>query len=205
MSDDELHLRVEMTTTARDRADAVVLADPELVEALSRGSHVALAELYSRHGGSTHRLAARLCGTEADDVVQDVFLGLWRHPDRFDATRGSFRSFLLMQIRSRAVDGLRSSGSRRTRETAIWAEQTGPAAEDGALARLAGERCWSLLTPLNEGQRSAIALAYFDGRTYREVAVLLGLPEGTVKSRIRHGLTQLRLSIETAKAEDPRP
>lgn len=167
-----------------------------MVTQIGRRSHAALAEVYNRHGGPTHSLAARLCRTDANDIVQDIFLRLWHQPGRFDANRGSLRSFLMMQIRSRSIDLLRSSGSRRARKTAAWVEHTGPSAEEGALARLAGERSWSLLSRLNGGQRSAIALAYFGGHTYREVAVLLAVPEGTVKSRIRQGLTQLRRSIE---------
>lgn len=158
MDDDEQSPRPVTTAPSRYRSDVADLSDPELVSRIGQGSYAALAEVYGRHGGPAHSLAARLHGTCADDIVQDIFLRLWQHPDLFDAERGSVRSFLMMQVRSRSVDLLRSSGSRRARETATWVEHTGPAAEDGALARLAGERSWSLLSRLDEGQRNAIAL-----------------------------------------------
>ncbi len=196
MNDDDLSLRTETTAPAPHQGDVANLTDPELVTHISRQSHAALAEVYNRYGGPTHGLAAQLCGTDADDIVQDTFLLLWHRPDRFDASRGSLRSFLMKQIRCRAFDPLHGSGSRRASKTAIRAEHSGLGAEDGALARLAGERSWSLLSRLNKGQRSAIALAYFGGHTYQEVAILLAVPEDTVKSRIRQGLTQLRQHIE---------
>lgn len=196
MDDGDPSLRAETTAPARHRGDVANLTDAELVEQIGRRSHAALAEVYNRHGGPTYSLAARLAAADADDIVQDIFLRLWHQPGHFDANRGSLRSFLTMQIRSRAIDLLCSSGSRRARETATWAEHACPSAEHEALDRLHDERSWSLLLRLNEGQRSAIALAYFGGHTYREVAALLALPEGTVKGRIRQGLTQLRQSIE---------
>lgn len=204
MNDGKPSLRTETTAIARHRADVADLTDQELVTRIRRRSHAAFAEVYSRHGGPTHSLAARLCETDADDIVQHVFLWLWRHPERFDPSRGSLRSFLMMQVRSRAIDELRANGSRRAREAACQAERASPTAEDTALAHLTGEQAWSRLSRLNRGQRNAIALAFFGGHTYREVAVLLAVPEGTVKGRIRQGLTQLRQAI-TADAELPQP
>ncbi|MGI8662324.1 MAG: sigma-70 family RNA polymerase sigma factor [Acidimicrobiales bacterium] len=175
--------------------DVASASDAELIDSIGRGSHDALAEIYSRHGSEVQRLACRLCHRgDADDVVQDVFLRLWARPGRYDPTRGSLRSFLMMQAHGRSVDMLRGERSRRHRDITSHAERK-PAAgavDDLALARLAGERAWQLLAGLTDGERQAITLAYFDGRSYREVAVLLGQPEGTIKSRIRRGLRQLR-------------
>lgn len=180
------------------------------MSSIARGSHDSLAEVYSRHGSSVQRLAQRLCGQDrAADVTQDVFLGLWHRPERFDQERGSLRAFLLVQTRGRAVDLLRSDTARRARETTSLHRDRAAAAQvdEMALARMAGTEAWLHLSRLGEAERLAITLAYFGGHTYREVADLLGLPEGTVKSRIRTGLRRLRsgLSAEAPDASSPEP
>ena len=94
------------------------VSDAQLVTSIARYSEVALAEAYRRHGGAVFGLAKRVLNnpTDAEDVTQEVFLRLWNQPDRFDAARGSLRSFLLAQAHGRAVDAVRSSSSRRQRE-----------------------------------------------------------------------------------------
>jgi len=175
--------------------DVSEASDAGLVQQMVGGSHDAFAEVYERHSGDVHRLARRLRGPgAADDVVQDVFLRLWNRPDRFDPARGSLRSFLMLAAQGRAIDLLRSDAARRTREKTRAGERepTAPATDDSALALLAGERAWQKLAHLDEGERQALALAYFGGHTYREVAKLLAVPEGTAKSRIRRGLAKMR-------------
>ncbi len=187
--------------------DVAQLSDARLVGCIARGSHDALAEAYSRHGGNVHKQARRLRGEgDADDVVQDVFLRLWDQPERFDPTRGSLRSFLTMQTHGRAIDALRSDNARRARETTTLRapRPTTPTTDDRALARLAGDRAWRHLSQLNRGERHAIVLAYFGGHTYREVAVLLEQPEGTIKGRIRTGLRRLRNELADTP-ETPAP
>jgi RNA polymerase sigma-70 factor (ECF subfamily) len=172
------------------------VSDARLVTSIARYSEVALAEVYRRHGRAVYGLARRVLqdASEAEDVTQEVFLRLWREPDRFDSGRGSLRSFLLAQAHGRAVDVVRSTSSRRARE-AREAARTARAAYDMAheawdlvladqVARAMGE--------LSDDERRAIELAYFDGHTYREVAQRLEQPEGTVKSRIRSGMRRLR-------------
>jgi len=172
------------------------MGDAALVFAVARYEEEALAEVYRRHGGAVHGLARRLLVDDAaaDEVVQEVFLRLWKQPDRFDPDRGSLRSFLLAQSHGRAVDLIRSEASRRRREERD-SRRTAHAAYD------IEREVWDLevsdkisgaLGELPEEQRSAIVLAYFGGYTYREVATILGEPEGTVKSRIRAGLNRLR-------------
>jgi RNA polymerase sigma-70 factor (ECF subfamily) len=178
------------------------VSDARLVTSIARYSEVALAEVYRRHGRAVYGLARRvlLDPAEAEDVVQEVFLRLWREPDRFDPERGSLRSFLLAQAHGRAVDAVRSSSSRRARETRE-AARTARAQYDmqheawdlalaDQVARAMGE--------LSDDERRAIELAYFDGRTYREVARELEQPEGTVKSRIRSGMRRLRDALVDA-------
>lgn len=133
------------------------------------------------------------------------FLRLWDRPGRFDPSRGSLRSFLMMYAHGRAVDLLRSENARRNRETANLAERhpATPAVEDRALARLAGDRAWPLLARLTVGERQGITLAFYDGRTYREVAILLAQPEGTIKSCIRNGLHLLRTEMLISETSIP--
>ncbi len=187
------------TTSVGCRPDAgdhaAQLSDTELVGAIARGAHDALHEAYLRHGAQVHALARRVCSlSHADEVTQEVFLRLWQKPDRFEPGRGSLRTFLLTDAHSRAVDLVRSNTARKARESAEFLRRTtaGMDAEDTALARLAADDVWRLLSALDDGQRAAIVLAYFGGYTYREVADLLEQPEGTVKSRIRNGLARLR-------------
>jgi RNA polymerase sigma-70 factor (ECF subfamily) len=175
------------------------VSDAQLVTAIARYSEVALAEAYRRHGGAVYGLARRVLNstTEAEDVTQDVFLRLWNQPERFDADRGSLRSFLLAQSHARAVDAIRSLNSRRLRE-AREAGRTASAAYDMQ------HEVWDLaladqvsraLAKLPEEERRAIELAYFEGHTYVEVAELLDQAEGTVKSRIRNGMRRMRAAL----------
>jgi RNA polymerase sigma-70 factor, ECF subfamily len=182
---------------ARGTTEDVRLAsDAQLVVAIARYREAALAEIYRRHGGAAFGLARRIVGerTLAEEVVQEVFLRLWNQPDRFDSERGSLRSYLLAQTHGRSVDLVRSEAARRAREEreAFMATDSGYDLEREVWDLTQAEHVREALTQLSEGERSAIELAYFGGHTYREVAVLLGEPEGTVKSRIRSGLMRLR-------------
>jgi RNA polymerase sigma-70 factor, ECF subfamily len=177
-------------------------SDAQLVTSIARYSETALAEVYRRHGGAVYGLAKRVLNnpTEAEDVTQEVFLRLWNQPDRYDADRGSLRSFLLAQAHGRAVDAIRSSNSRRLREardamrTAEGAYDMQHEVWDLAVADQVGQA----MGQLPEEERRAIELAYFGGRTYREVATLLDQPEGTVKSRIRNGMRRMRAALTDA-------
>lgn len=178
--------------------------DLELVYSIARGNPAALAEVYNRHGAQVHAVARRATHVNsADDVVQEVFLRFWRDPERYDPERGSLRSFLLVQAHSRAVDALRSNESRRTREAAAKdpSHASIKSVEGEVLETLAGEAVDAVLATLPYRERHAIELAYFGGRTYREVALLLDEPEGTIKSRIRRGLARLRAELAEGSAD----
>jgi RNA polymerase sigma-70 factor (ECF subfamily) len=174
-------------------------SDAALVVAIARFRQEALAEAYRRHGDAAFGLAIRVLHDHAlaEEIVQEVFLRLWRRPEKFEPDRGSMRSFLFAQVHGRSVDLLRAETARRAREQRDAFRS--PTIDDDlerAVAELSeGETVRRALADLSEGERSAIELAYFGGHTYREVAQLLELPEGTVKSRIRSGLLRLRAAL----------
>ena len=178
------------------------MTDANLVVAIARWRQEALAEAYRRHGGGVFGLARHLLGDgeSAKDIAQEVFLRLWKQPERFDPSRGSLRSYLLAQTHGRSVDVLRSETARRGREerdvrTAMAVvDDVERQVEDLAM----GAQVRDALAGLPEAERRAVTLAYLAGNTYREVARLLGEPEGTVKSRIRSGLRRLRVPLTQA-------
>jgi RNA polymerase sigma-70 factor, ECF subfamily len=178
------------------------VSDAQLVTSIARYSEVALAEVYRRHGGAVYGLARRVLNSasEAEDVTQEVFLRLWNEPDRFDPSRGTLRAFLLAQSHARAVDAIRSLNARRRRE-ANDAQRTANAGYDmqhEAWDLSLADQVSRVLGGLPVDERRAIELAYFEGRTYVEVAQLLGQPEGTIKGRIRNGMRRMREALVEA-------
>lgn len=172
------------------------LADERLMDAVAEHDHAALAEVYRQHGSRVHALARGLCGeTRAKDLTQEVFLQLWNHPQRFNAERGSLRSYLLMQTHRRAVDILRSENAGAARETSqnLRANPERPGTEVPPLTLLERAELGELVSALPANERHPIVLACFAGHTYRDVARLLAVPEETSKSRIRSGLKRLRV------------
>lgn len=178
------------------------MSDAALIMAIGRWSQDALAESYRRHAGAVLGLARRVLvdHTLAEETVQEVFLRLWRQPENFDPGRGSLRTYLLTQAHGRAVDVVRTESSRRAREERDLRRTADTTSDFDREIHdlLTGEQVRQALTLLSEGEREAIELAYFGGHTYRETATLLGVPEGTVKSRIRSGLRRLREPLTKA-------
>lgn len=160
----------------------------------------ALGKLYDQHGGRLLGLAQRILGAggEAEEVVQEVFLYVWRAAASFDPTRGSVLTWLLIATRSRAIDRLRARrpGARGGPTRSLEELGDGPAGPDDVEASSASRQweslCRSAIGQLPEEQRRALELAYFDGLTQEEIAARTSTPLGTVKTRVRLGLMKLR-------------
>lgn len=188
--------------------DLTNASDAALVVAIGRWRQDALAEVYRRHAGAVFALASRVAGSRShgEEIVQEVFLRLWDRPERFDSERGSLRSFLLADCHGRAVDFVRSESSRRAREDRDQAAQAkaGYDLEREVWDIVVADSVRDALEELPATESEPIQLAYFGGKTYREVATMLGQPEGTVKARIRSGLRRLRAGLsETGVGELP--
>lgn len=171
-------------------------SDAAVVVAIGRWRQDALAEAYRRHAGAVFALSRRLLidPAMAEEVVQEVFLRLWSQPEKFDPERGSLRAFLLAQTHGRSVDVLRSETSRKRREErdARQTAESGYDIEREVMDLSTADQVNEVMAVLPVDERRAIELAYFGGHTYRQVAVMLDQPEGTVKSRIRSGLRRMR-------------
>ncbi len=182
--------------TYRDDAS---FEDADLVHGVTERDEAALAEIYRRHGGQVFGLAKRIIRDEelSRDIAQDVFVSLWKKPEAFDSSRGSLRSFLLAKTHSRSIDVIRSESSRRTREErdALLRAESVPSVDEEVWQMTVSAKVRSALETIPERERQVIELAYFGGLTYREVAGRLGMAEGTVKSRIRSGLSRLQESM----------
>jgi RNA polymerase sigma-70 factor (ECF subfamily) len=168
--------------------------DGDLVDVAQRDQS-ALARIYDRLGNAVYGLSRQVLKDDglAQDVTQEIFLRLWNEPQRFDPERGSLRSFLLREAHSRSIEKVRSEEARRQRESrSEFRDRPVPLnTEDDVLRSLTSNEVRNGLSQLPEAERSAIVLAYYGGHSYREVASVLGAPEGTIKSRIRSGLLKL--------------
>jgi RNA polymerase sigma-70 factor (ECF subfamily) len=169
-------------------------AEQALARRLRAGDDAALTELYDTYSGFVFGLALRVTGdrSAAEDVTQEVFVGLWTQPDRFDPARGSLKAFLGTLCHRRSVDLIRNEESRRAREDKTSAEPVfATQVDDDALRSVTARTVRIAVASLPVSQRQALELAYFGGHTYRQVADRLGIPEGTAKSRLRLALQRI--------------
>ncbi len=180
------------------------LEDSALVALVTEGDGAALESLYGRYGRPCFALARRILTDEqlAQDVVQEVFLTLWRDAARFDSTRGGFSSWLLSMTHHKAVDSVRREENLRKRRTTSemleFQESDTPSPEDEVWSMLRRDRVRTALEGLPVPQREALVLSYFGGYTQREIAQLTGTPLGTVKTRMLAGMRRLRDALEVS-------
>jgi RNA polymerase sigma-70 factor, ECF subfamily len=174
----------------------VVSADAKLVSAIRSGDGQAMAQLYERYSSIVYSVALRVLGDTgaAEDILQDVFIQLWRNPDAFDATRGSLGGWLAVVTRNRAIDSLR----KRRPETDISdvVVSIEPDLRGAEWSRAAG-KIRGALGNMAPPQRAALEMAFFEGLTHSEIAERTGEPLGTIKTRIRSGLQGLRKVFES--------
>ncbi len=166
--------------------------DAALVARIRAGDQSAMADLYDRYSGVVYGVALRVLGNTmaAEDVVQEIFLQLWRKPQAFDMDRGRMAPWLAVIARNRSIDHLR----KRPPEDDIdeLPISTGVDLEDETGQRLAVEKVRAILAGLPQEQRKALEMAFFEGMTHTEIAGRTGEPLGTIKTRIRTGLLALR-------------
>lgn len=170
--------------------------DAVLVSAVASHDESALREIYQRYGNVVLGLATRILGDAnlAEDVAQEVFVQLWKTADRFDPARGKLRTLLLTLTHGKCVDVIRTRNARAAREDKVHTSERSlePSSVDAEIMAITEtELIRSAVLRLAPDERIPLELAYFGGNTYRQVAVILGLPEGTVKARIRSGLRHL--------------
>jgi RNA polymerase sigma-70 factor (ECF subfamily) len=190
-----------MLSFRQSRPDLNGLADEDLMALVQGGDARAFEVIFGRHADVAFSLAYRMCGRRAtaEDIVQEAFISLWRSGARYDSTRGSVRSWVLGVVHNRAIDTFRRDSVRTGKDVS----------DDDAVERLSSPESTEreverrddashvrvALHDLPDEQRRVIELAYFGGFSHSEIADILKLPAGTVKGRMRLGLTKLRLSL----------
>lgn len=182
----------------------------ELLEEIARGSEKALAGLYDRYSGVLYSLILAILKDprDAEEVLQEVFLQVWRDAGRYDSGRGSAYRWLVNLARSRAIDRTRSKNFARHRETREILDLLDARSDPSQASQLdlvlmleRADAVRDVLARISPEQRRVMELAYFRGHSQSEIARQLEIPLGTVKSRMRHGLIALR----QVAAEDLRP
>ncbi len=175
------------------------LADEELMPLIGDKDPGAFEVFYDRHGGVAYSLAYRIVGERgaAEDVTQEAFISIWRSGARYDAARGSVRTWMLGIVRNRAIDALRSKASGAPKlnfdDDSILEHRPAPErTESEALRRETAAEVRGALDELPGEQSKVIELAYFGGFSHSEIAGMLGVPLGTVKGRMRLGLEKIR-------------
>lgn len=170
---------------------------------MAAGDRKALGQLYDRHVQCLLAVGVRMLGSraEAEDLVHDVLLEAWKRAETYEPQRASVKAWLMLRLRSRALDRLRSARVSRqvSDEDAGLANREGPVGEDPGLAPDRA-RIGEKLGALPEPQRAVVELVYFDGLSAREAAERLGVPVGTIKSRLAAALDKLRRVLDLREA-----
>lgn len=197
-------LRNALRRRGSDDIDGDDLSDPHgvLLSRAGRGDQAAFAELYDSLATLLYGIVLKVVRdpSQSEEVTQEVFVELWRLAPRYDAGRGSVRSWAVTLAHRRAIDRVRSEQAARDRterEAHKRPIQSSDVAEQ-VVANIDGTRVRKALERLTDIQRQAVELAYFGGHSYREVALLLDVAEGTIKTRIRDGMIRLRDELGVA-------
>jgi len=183
--------------------------DGGLADGLRRRDPLAMEVLYDRLGRQAFGLAYRILGDgpSAEDVVQEALLTVWRQADRIDAARGRLNSFVMTLVHHKAIDALRVKRGQQARQVPVdfaEVEKVGADFSDRVLQSIAGGEVREALAKLPEEQRRPIEMAYYEGLTHLEIAGALGLPLGTVKSRLRLGLEKMRAALRSGSGHELR-
>jgi RNA polymerase sigma-70 factor, ECF subfamily len=173
------------------------VSDLSLLWAIRSGDESAMASLYDRYSSIVYAVALRVLGDTgaAEDVLQEVFMQLWRNPQAFDSSRGNLGAWLGVISRNRAIDSLRKR--RPETDIADVVVSVEPDIATEAERALSMKRVRVVLGGMPGAQRTALEMAYFEGLTHSEIAARTGEPLGTIKTRIRAGLQALRKAFET--------
>jgi RNA polymerase sigma factor (sigma-70 family) len=199
LAGDDAEAEIDVAHSAAVGPDA---SDEDLMRALAAGEQDALGPLYSRYGPLVFSLAAQSLGRPAaEEIVQEVFLAVWRKADTFDPARGTFRAWVLQTAHYRIINELRSRGRRPQAEpdpdgvrlAALHAPDPEP--PDAVWTSYRRDAVRAAMQRLPPPQRQALGLAFFGELTHEQVASVLELPLGTAKTRIRAGLQKMRLAL----------
>lgn len=190
--------------------DAQIAIEREWMERISLRETDALAALYDRHRSAVYGICARVLGVGADaeEVLEEVFFEVWQRPERYDASRSSPLSYLAVMARSRSIDrirALRRRGDAHERSRLLEPPAEEKDAFDSAQATRDRQRARMALGLLREAEREVIALFYWQGLTHLEISHELGIPLGTVKTRIRRALLRLRDLLPAALDKEATP
>ncbi len=188
----------------RRRDEASDVDERELLARIAAGDQTALGVLFDHIGARVYGVIHRVLRdpAQAEEVTQEVMLEVWTNADRFDADRGSPRTWVVTMARRRAIDRVRSEQASRDRTRRMGIRDQGRAFDEVSEQVILDEEhseVTAALDALTDLQRRAIELAYFEGHTYREVAELLDTPLGTIKTRMRDGLLRLRDVMEVER------
>lgn len=187
-----------MTSCLHPPASASVeMTDDDLLTAIARRETAAFEKLYDRYARSAYSLALGMLGNSnvASEVVQEIFLSIWKQAERYEKSRGSARSWILAVAHHKSVDALRRQKVRVTEEVPPHLSDEQDVMAD-ALRKVEGQQVREALKTLPEPQKESIALAYFAGLSHQEISARTNTPLGTIKTRIRDGMQRLRARLQ---------
>ncbi len=196
-----------LTAVRRRTEDESQLAAPdsaeELLQRIAAGDRDAFAELYDRTAPRIFGLVKRLLRdhSQSEEVTQEIYLEIWQNAPRYDVSKGNAIAWMLTMAHRRAVDRVRASQASRNRDTKVGIRDYAPEYDvvaENVEVRIESERVKKAMMRLTQLQRQAVELAYFGGFSHSEVAAMLSVPIGTVKTRLRDGMIRLRDELGVA-------